>query len=452
MRREPGSEPPLPWRAFSTLPFVLAVRWLFFLALSGSLLLADRLLLPVLGRELWLVLLGLGLVNILGVWLGRRCPRRQGLKEAGLLADIVALTLVVAFSGGAMNPVASLYLFPVLIAALTCSARFAWLSVGAAMTGYLLLFYWYRPLAAAGAHGPHGDPGLPLLNLHLLGMWLTFSLSALLITASVSWLIRQLARKERQLQDAYQKQQEQERFLLLGMESASVAHQLSTPLNNLFLLAEELGCEPGLSEAGRAHLRTLDQQLLLCREVLWQLRHKAESGAEPVMLFHRLRRYLDRWANLRPDVQYHWYDEGLSRDYRVWLDELFWAALLNILDNAADAGENRVELYTSVVDDCLLDIGIHNRQGHLSDEQLNQAGLNQQDSAKPAGLGMGVWLAHATFSRLHGSLTLRNHPHGGVYARIRLPLQLADGARAGGTAADKRTNQRPDDAAFSAGG
>ncbi|MBR9856214.1 MAG: sensor histidine kinase [Gammaproteobacteria bacterium] len=110
----------------------------------------------------------------------------------------------------------------------------------------------------------------------------------------------------------------------------------------------------------------------------------------------------------------------------MWLDELFWSALLNILDNAADAGENRVELYTSVLDDRLLDIGIYNRQGHLSEEQLAQAGLNQQESEKAAGLGMGVWLAHATFSHLNGSLTLRNHSNRGVYARIRIPLLLAD--------------------------
>lgn len=426
MKRESGIEPvAIPWRAFSALSFVPAVRWLFFIALSGALLLTDWLLLPVLGVELVGLLLTLLLFNVLATVLAWQRPRLGGVKEVGLLVDIVVLTLVAYFSGGAMNPVASLYLFPLLIAALTCSARFAWLSVVVAMAGYLLLFYWYRPLASAAEHGDHGAAA-PLFNLHLFGMWLTFSLSAVLITASVSWLMRLLADKDRQLQQAYQKQQEQQQFLLLGIESASVAHQLSTPLNNLFLLSEELAAEPALSDDGRQHLDTLHRQLLLCREVLWQLKRKEESATEPVLLFSQLQGYLDRWINLRPDVQYQWHNAAPGRDYRVWLDELFWSALLNILDNAADAGENRVELYTSVVDDRLLDIGIYNRQGHLSEEQLAQAGLNQQESEKAAGLGMGVWLAHATFSRLNGSLTLRNHLNGGVYARIQIPLLLAD--------------------------
>ncbi|PSJ45082.1 sensor histidine kinase [Zobellella taiwanensis] len=429
---------------FSKLPFVQTMRWLFWLALTISLWLTDHFLLPVLGPELWRVLLALGLVNGVTTWLCRRCPGWRGWGVAGLLFDILALTLVVAFSGGVMNPVASLYLFPLLIAALTCRARVAWLLVAVATACYLSLFRWYRPLTADGH--PHQGAGEPLFNLHLVGMWLTFGLSAVLITAAVSWLIRRLADKERQLRQAYQNQQQQERFLLLGMESASVAHQLSTPLNNLFLLAEELEQEPALSAEGKAHLDTLQRQLLLCRDVLWQLKHRAEAPAGPVWLFDSLRGYLARWNNLRPDVHCQWYDEGLRQDYRVWLDEPFWAALLNILDNAADAGENRVELYTTVIDGRLLDIGIHNRQGHLSEEQLRRAGLNQQESAKPAGLGMGVWLAHATFSRLDGSLTLRNHAEGGVYARIRLPLRLA------GEGSPCPVSTGGADAAFSAGG
>lgn len=430
-RRASGA---IAWPAFSALKFVLMVRWLFVVALAGTLFFTDKLL-PVLDWELYALLLLLLLVNGLMTGLALWRPGLAGLKEVGLLVDILLLTAMVYYSGGAMNPATSLYLFPLLIAALTCAPAFAWSCVGLAVAAYLSLFYWYRPLASImdqtehAAHAASAAHVEPLLNghlfdLHLLGMWLTFSLSAVLITASVSWLMRLLARKEQQLQLAYQKQQEQEQFLLLGIESASVAHQLSTPLNNLFLLGEELAAEPGLTADGQEHLTLLQQQLLLCRDVLWQLKHKAESGAKPVYFYQQLQAYLARWANLRPDVHCAWTVPN-EPDPCVWLDDLFWSALLNIMDNAADAGENRVELHTRINSDLTLNMGIYNRQGHLSDEQLAQAGLNQQESEKAAGLGMGVWLAHATFSRLKGSLTLRNHPDGGVHAHIQVPLQLA---------------------------
>ncbi|MDX1268590.1 MAG: hypothetical protein R3311_14585, partial [Oceanisphaera sp.] len=66
MKRESGTEPvAVPWRSFSALSFVPAVRWLFFIALSGALLLTDWLLLPVLGVELVWLLLTLLLFNVL---------------------------------------------------------------------------------------------------------------------------------------------------------------------------------------------------------------------------------------------------------------------------------------------------------------------------------------------------------------------------------------------------
>jgi two-component system sensor histidine kinase RegB len=71
------------------------------------------------------------------------------------------------------------------------------------------------------------------------------------------------------------------------------------------------------------------------------------------------------------------------------------------------------------------ELGVHNRSGVLSDAQLRRAGLDQFDSGKPAGLGLGVWLSHATLSRLNGRLELSNHAEGGVYARILLPLEVA---------------------------
>ncbi|MGO1793058.1 MAG: ATP-binding protein [Oceanisphaera sp.] len=414
------------WQAFNSLWFVLAVRWLFFVALAGAMLFSHWLLLPVLGPELNGLLLALCLFNGLMTGLVIWSPLQAGLKEVGLLVDILLLTAIAYFSGGVMNPAAALYLFPLLIAALTCSTAFAWGCVGIAMISYGGLFYWYQPLALAMDHSDHGASMAPLFNVHLLGMWLTFSLSAILITASVSWLMGLLARKEQLLQLTYQKQQEQEQFLLLGIESASVAHQLSTPLNNLFLLNEELSSESQLTDAGQQHLALQYQQLVLCRDVLWQLKRRETSGAKAQWLFTELQAYLERWANLRPDVQYHWLKPSSEQDHYVWLDELFWSALLNIMDNAADAGENRVELHTQVDKELTLNIDIYNRQGHLSDEQLAQAGLNQQTSEKMAGLGMGVWLAHATFSRLKGSLTLRNQPNGGVHAHIQIPLTLSE--------------------------
>jgi two-component system sensor histidine kinase RegB len=59
--------------------------------------------------------------------------------------------------------------------------------------------------------------------------------------------------------------------------------------------------------------------------------------------------------------------------------------------------------------------------GLLVAAQLQRAGLAPLASSKPAGMGLGVMLSHATLARLGGTLTLDNRPEGGVHACVRLP-------------------------------
>lgn len=60
---------------------------------------------------------------------------------------------------------------------------------------------------------------------------------------------------------------------------------------------------------------------------------------------------------------------------------------------------------------------------------MEKAGLDMIESDKPFGFGLGVVLAHASLSRLGGSLELGNRDEGGVRAVIQLPLQLLSEVR-----------------------
>jgi two-component system sensor histidine kinase RegB len=75
-------------------------------------------------------------------------PRSQ--LALGLFGDVLVLSEVLAFSGGAANPLASLYLPPVLLAALLLPPRQAWLLALLSLGGYALLFGWHLPWPLAG--------------------------------------------------------------------------------------------------------------------------------------------------------------------------------------------------------------------------------------------------------------------------------------------------------------
>ncbi|WP_019935113.1 sensor histidine kinase [Oceanimonas smirnovii] len=403
------------------LRFSLYSRWVFVAVLGTSTLVFYLLQLGLPLLPLALAAAGMAGLNLWLAQAGQKGRPAQRLLQQGLLLDVLALGLVLGLTGGASNPLAVLFLLPLVMAALVCSARFAWGLTGIATAFYLLLFFWHVPLPA-GEHAGHGDHEA-LFNLHLAGMWLTFALSAGLITTCVSRLVRILGERERRLNQAYQRQDTDERLLVLAMEAASLTHQLSTPLNNLFLLNEELRETPDLPEEVQEDLQLAHTQLQQCADILSRLKSQSQVEQEPVRLYHTLGERLAQWQNLRPEVRVDWQRPVAEQDPRVRLSPLFWPALFNILNNAADAGEGRIELHTHFHHNGDWELGVHNRSGVLSEAQLRRAGLDQFDSGKPAGLGLGVWLSHATLSRLNGRLELSNHAEGGVYARILLPLE-----------------------------
>jgi two-component system sensor histidine kinase RegB len=108
-------------------------------------------------------------------------------------------------------------------------------------------------------------------------MWLTFAVSVLLLTTFVSSLARQLAQREAALAQAREAQLRDEQLVALGVQAAGTAHSLSTPLNTLTLLCDELCASHATDAALQPDLQLMRQRLALCRQTLVQLKAGAES-------------------------------------------------------------------------------------------------------------------------------------------------------------------------------
>lgn len=397
---------------------VCRLRWMMLLLASA--LMAGCALLDV-ALPWTLIIQALATLALVNLALPRLPDWEVSAEQAlrlGLLADVLVLTELLAFSGGAANPLASLYLPPVLFAALLSPGWFAWLLAILSVAAYGLLFQWHLDWPLNGGNAAYA------FNLHLAGMWISFALSALLIAGFVSWLARQLRHQGDALAEARETQLRDEQLLAVGMQAAGAAHSLSTPLNTLTLLVDELISERAGDAALLQDLQLMRAQLASCRGTLSRLKHGSEPspGAQP--LFAALAERLEGWRSLRPDVKLDWQAPD-GDDPRVALDAAFWPALFNLVNNAAEAGGGEVTVAAQLRQGCLL-LDIINRQGCLSEAQLARAGLAPLESAKPAGLGLGMMLSHATLARLGGTLSLDNRAEGGVHARIMLPLALEE--------------------------
>src|SRR5574337_1938489 len=99
-------------------------------------------------------------------------------------------------------------------------------------------------------------------------MWVSFALAAIFVVFFVHRVTRALAAREGELQTARVQAQRREKLTSLATLAAGAAHELSTPLSTIAVVAKEL--QRSLAESGspevRADLQLVREQVARCRE------------------------------------------------------------------------------------------------------------------------------------------------------------------------------------------
>lgn len=378
---------------------------------------------------LLLAVLLLTVVNAGTLWWLRR-GREVG--EAGLVlqlaVDVLLLALVLYRTGGATNPFVSYFLVPLTVAAATLRLRY---TVGLALltlAAYTVLLRHYLPLelvgnvAAAGdaleGHVGHGGEGG--FNRHVLGMWLNFLLSALLITFFVSRMSHALREQDRQLAEQREHLLQREQVLALGALAAGAAHELGTPLATMSVIARELEAELPADSPLREEAAVLRAQLAQCRGILQGLRAQASGEQAPQPLSGLVRNVVARLELIYPACRF---SLALAPEDRLVLPPATLSqVLVNLLDNAAQAARTGVEVRSMLTaSEWLLEIG--DDGVGIAPEVAQRLG-QPFVSGRQEGLGIGYFLSHASVNGWGGSIHLQGRAGSGTLATLRLPLAV----------------------------
>ena len=103
---------------------------------------------------------------------------------AQLCIDVLALSILLYFSGGSTNPFISLYLLSLVIAAATLTRSYTWLMAAITTACYSVLMKFYVPLPMAGGmheHMHHAMQTDDIFSIHVVGMWMGFVISAIVV-------------------------------------------------------------------------------------------------------------------------------------------------------------------------------------------------------------------------------------------------------------------------------
>jgi len=353
-----------------------------------------------------------------------------------LSVDVVALSILLYYSGGSTNPFISLYLLPLVITAATLPPRYTWGMAVLTTLCYTFLMKFYVPLPmlhdqsmATGemSHDISGMSGMTqdnIFNLHVLGMWLGFVLSA----AIIAWFVVQMAQAVRSRDEMLSRVREDilrnERIVALGTQAAGAAHEMGTPLSTMAVVIGELQRD---TASGRPEFRNslviLDEQVRGCKRILDKIMANAQENgsALPRPVDEFMNELLDEWQLLRPAAQYHYDNSGGIQPAPILnADITLRAALMNLLNNAADASPESIEII-SRWDDSNFNLEIRDHGKGLSSEASLKAG-SAFFTTKSDGRGLGLFLANATIDRLGGSVRLFNRKDGGATTLLTLPI------------------------------
>lgn len=334
-----------------------------------------------------------------------------------LMVDVAALTAILYFAGGSTNPLVSLFLLPVIVGAATLRAKHIWWLALTAAVCYTMLMFFHVPFPFHFAEGHQ-------FETHVWGMWLGFILGAGLVSYFVSRIGSTLRLRDQALAQAREEALRAEQLVALGTLAAGTAHELGTPLGTMAILVRELEHQHTDDSRLTEDLQLLRSQIDRCKAILARMatqsgQAKADSGRR-VAVDRYLEDLIAEWRTLRPGLKVEVYLEGPRPGPAIIADQTLSQAIQNILNNAADASSEHVEVHGHW-DAVRLELDIRDEGPGLPEDVRDEIG-NAFVSTKAAGTGLGVFLARTALARLGGSVTLSDRPGAGARAEIILPL------------------------------
>jgi two-component system sensor histidine kinase RegB len=391
------------------------MRWGALAIQAASILVAERLLgleLPIgwmwgllaigAASNLWLLLFS---VEVLGGF---------------LVLDVALLTGLLYLSGGPTNPFSVIYVVYIAMSAVMLSATWTWTIAALSMVSFGVLFYSHIPAEGLGHHG-HGEN----FQTHLYGMFVAFTLAALLIAYFVSRLSDALRERERALAEVRERTHRWGKLASIATLAAGAAHELGTPLATIAIAANEVRRRAEGAPGGEALVEDANlirEELERCRAVLDRMalaggEHVGETSNELTVeeLFSEVR------TRLRAERARRW-----ETHTNVGTLSAPRQATLQLIENIARNGFDACESGRVSLD-------VEKRVGEVELRFVDEGSGMDAEVVKRATdpffttkgtidrMGLGLFLARTLVDSLSGRLTIESVVDHGTTIRVVLP-------------------------------
>jgi two-component system, sensor histidine kinase RegB len=352
-----------------------------------------------------------------------RTSNARGVVGGMLVFDTVLLTLLLALSGGPMNPFTVLYLVHITLAAVVLGGSWTLWIAALSVGSFALLF-----VAPKGFADPHAHAAL--MAHHLQGMWAAFTLAAALTAYFVRRIAATIAAQRERIAALREGAARNARLASLTTLAAGAAHELGTPLGTIAVAAHEL--ELGLTRPGddefREDVRLIAEEVERCHEILSHMGSRAGlevALSRPIAETELKQRLFARFDTERARRIRISAASALSPIHAP-VEELMHS-LHALVKNGLDAsrGNESVSLTLERGADGVRFV-VEDAGCGMPASVLARAGEPFFTTKDPGrGLGLGLFLTRAFAESQGGDLSVESEPGRGTLAVLRLPLTEA---------------------------
>ena len=338
--------------------------------------------------------------------------------------DLLVLTLLLYYSGGAANPFSVFYLVNLSLAAICLRPRSVWALTAFAIAGFALLGFVNTPIKELE------NVLVDSTKIGDLGRFTAFGTCAVVIVYFVTRLTKELRERERELREADQQQAKAAKLEALGTLAAGAAHELATPLSTIAVVVKEL--ERRMLQSPNPEASTVEDiglvrdELNRCRSILDQLALDSGHVRGEALTRFTLKSLLDKTIQ---DLRRHSRIATMASEHE-FVGEIFGPlnvlaqALRGLLRNALDASpaNEKVVLRAERHSHEIL-LTIEDRGAGMPRDVLQRVGEPFYTTKEPGqGMGLGVFLAQSVVERMGGKMTLDSKASEGTIVTVRLPL------------------------------
>jgi len=328
-----------------------------------------------------------------------------------LLFDISQLVGLLFLTGGVFNPFVVLILAPIIISASYLSALWTILLSLYSILLILIINFNYIPL--------NWEQNFITPTIYNIGIIIALIITIIFI-AIYAYLFASSARKiSRALTATELKLSNQKKTTEVAYLSAAAVHELSTPLNTIFLVLNDLLKEKILitNNVLIKDIELLKSQAERCKEILFRLsknpQNLKDNFFEKIRIIDLIKLNFEKFNDNKKLILNN---DSFNKESKILFKDEVNYALGNIIQNAILYSKVEIKIFLKVNKN-LFTIRIEDDGDGFSRDVLDKLG-EPYISKNKKGMGLGIFIAKNLIENMKGNIIFYNSNNNGAVVEI----------------------------------